>query len=76
MQSYKMALSFVAGAFVGAASWWLSLVGGVTMIKSRISDTIIVKINRILAIFLILAGWYAIITGTFEKPISTLLHSN
>ena len=51
MQSYKTALSFVAGAFVGAASWWLSLVGGVTLIKARISDAIIVKINRILAIF-------------------------
>jgi threonine/homoserine/homoserine lactone efflux protein len=73
MHSYKTALFFVAGAFLGAATWWLSLVGGVTLIKARISDTLVAKINSVLAVFLMFAGGYAILTGIFEKPITTLL---
>jgi threonine/homoserine/homoserine lactone efflux protein len=73
MHSYKTALVFVAGAFLGAATWWLSLVGGVTLIKARISDTVVAKINSVLAVFLIIAGGYAMMTGIFEKPIGALL---
>lgn len=73
MQSYKTALIFVAGAFLGAASWWMALVGGVVLVKGKISDKIMTHINHALAIFLLLAGAYAVLTGVFEKPISDLL---
>lgn len=73
MHSYKVALAFVVGAFLGAASWWLSLVGIITLIKARISDLLMTRINGFLAIFLILAGTYAIITGIFEQPLGEVL---
>ena len=74
MDSYKTALVFVAGAFVGAASWWLSLVGAVSLIKAHISETLVAKINSVLAVILVIAGVGAIVTGYFEQPLTKLLH--
>lgn len=73
MDSYKTALVFTAGALAGAASWWLSLVGAVSLIKTRLSETVVAKINAVLAVILVAAGAVAIITGYFEKPIEKLL---
>jgi threonine/homoserine/homoserine lactone efflux protein len=74
MHSYRMALIFVAGAFVGAACWWLSLVGGVTLIKARLSETLVAKINGVLAVVLVVAGIGALVTGYVEQPLGRLLH--
>ncbi len=73
MHSYKTALFFVMGAFLGASTWWLSLVGAISLVKTQISDTLIAKINTILAVFLISAGGYAMLTGISEKPLGLLL---
>lgn len=72
MDSYKTALVFTAGALVGAASWWMSLVGAVTLIKTRLSETLVAKINSVLAVILVIAGAIAMITGYFEKPLDKL----
>ena len=74
MDSYKTALVFTAGALGGAASWWLSLVGAVGLIKTRLSETLVAKINAVLAVILVIAGAIAIVTGYFEKPFGKLLH--
>ena len=67
--NYELAAIFVLGALAGAASWWLSLVAVVALIKAQISETMIAKINGILAIILVIAGLYAVLTGYFEKPL-------
>jgi threonine/homoserine/homoserine lactone efflux protein len=72
--SYKIALFFVAGAFLGAASWWLSLVGAVVLVKTRLSETLITKINSVLAVLLVAAGVLAMVTGYLQKPLGALLH--
>jgi len=74
LESWRTALVFVAGAFVGAATWWLSLVGACTLVKARISEALVAKINTVLAIFLVAAGSYAAITGWLEKPLLKVLH--
>lgn len=74
MHTYRNALVFVAGAFLGAVMWWLSLVGAVVLIKARLSETLVAKINAVLAVFLVLAGAYAMMTGYLEKPLGKLLH--
>lgn len=73
LSSYKTALVFVAGAFAGAATWWLSLVGAVGLIKAHLSETLVAKINSVLAVILVLAGVLAVVTGYFEQPISKLI---
>lgn len=72
MHTYKNALVFVAGAFLGAATWWLSLVGGMSLIKARLSDTLVAKINSVLAVILVLVAVYAILTGLLERPLLKL----
>ncbi len=74
MASWRVALVFVAGALLGASTWWLSLVGGVTLIKEKLPATMIAKINTVLAVFLVLAGVYAVVTGWLEKPLLKILH--
>jgi len=74
MSSYKTALVFVGGALAGATTWWLSLVGAVSLIKTRLSETLVAKINSVLAVILVMAGAIAIITGYFEKPLGKMLH--
>ncbi len=74
MSSYKTALVFTAGALAGAATWWMSLVGAVSLIKTRLSETLVAKINSVLAVILVLAGAGAVITGYLEKPLDKLFH--
>lgn len=48
----------VVGVFLGSALWWLTMAGGVVLIRHRIDPSVITWINRITGLFLLcFAGW-------------------
>lgn len=55
------ALSLVAGVGLGSAAWWLTLSGGVGLLRSRIGGGALVAINRLSAVsltgFALWAAW-------------------
>lgn len=50
----------VAGVFLGSASWWLLLSGGVALLRTRISATVLLWVNRAAGAILVLFGVLAI----------------
>ena len=50
----------VTGIFLAAASWWLCLSGGVSLLRSRLSPGVMVTINRFAGTMLTLYGTLAL----------------
>jgi threonine/homoserine/homoserine lactone efflux protein len=44
---YAAAAVLVSGVFAGSSLWWLSLSTGIGLLRSRLSDSISVWLNRI-----------------------------
>lgn len=45
--NYPLMIELIAGVFVGSASWWLLLSGGVDVIRHRLSATTLKWLNRV-----------------------------
>jgi threonine/homoserine/homoserine lactone efflux protein len=56
---YLTAGSLVLGVFLGSASWWLLLSGGVSMVRSRVSAGWMRAVNRLSGATLFAFGVYA-----------------
>jgi len=53
----------VAGVFVGASAWWLSLSGSISLVRCHFTESRILMINRITAVLLAALAFWAIISG-------------
>lgn len=60
--SYEDAGVLVFGVFLGSAMWWLMLSEGVTLFRTRISEKVMVWINRIAGLIIISFGVAALIS--------------
>jgi threonine/homoserine/homoserine lactone efflux protein len=56
----QAAAVLVAGVFLGSASWWLLLSGGVALLRSHISTGVLLWVNRAAGAILVLFGVAAI----------------
>jgi threonine/homoserine/homoserine lactone efflux protein len=57
---YAAAAVLVAGVFVGSSLWWLSLSTGVGLLRSRLSDSVTVWLNRISGTVIFIFGLTAL----------------
>ena len=60
---YDEAMVLVLGVFFGSAAWWLTLSSGVALVRHRISDDRLVRINHYTAIALALFGAWAVVSS-------------
>ncbi len=61
--SYISATSLVVGVFLGSGIWWLSLSGGVSLLRERFNSQTLVWTNRIAGVILSIYGILALITA-------------
>jgi threonine/homoserine/homoserine lactone efflux protein len=54
------AVWIVAGVFLGSATWWFFLSGGVSLLRSHISTSVLLWVNRAAGAILVLFGVLAI----------------
>jgi threonine/homoserine/homoserine lactone efflux protein len=64
---YAAAGLLVAGVFCGSALWWLTLSGGVGLLRRRVTSQSMRWINRAAGIILLLAGLLSI-AATLRQP--------
>lgn len=57
------AATLVLGVFCGSSFWWLSLSGGVALVRHRISDRKLIVINRFTGVALAVFGVWALATA-------------
>ncbi len=57
---YPAATSLVLGVFLGSATWWIILSGGVSLVRRRVNTSWMRAINRISGSVLIVFGLYAL----------------
>lgn len=57
------AATLVLGVFCGSSFWWLSLSGGVALVRHRISERRLVVINRFTGVALAVFGVWALATA-------------
>lgn len=57
---YGSALILVLGVFLGSASWWTILSGGVSMLRSKVNPQAMQWVNRISGVILLVFGMAAI----------------
>jgi putative LysE/RhtB family amino acid efflux pump len=63
------AWALVSGTFAGSMGWWIVLSGGVSLLRTRITSTVMLWINRIAGALLMgFAAWIA--CGLLQKPVS------
>ncbi|MBL6966505.1 MAG: LysE family transporter [Anaerolineales bacterium] len=60
--SYMAAASLVAGVFLGSATWWLTLSGGISLLRNRVTPQTLVWINRVAGAVLLVYGVIALIS--------------
>ena len=63
-ESYSDALWLVGGIFIGSAAWWLILSEGVTYFRKRLSNQVMVWINRCAGMLIIgfgLLAWFTLL---------------
>ena len=60
--NYFSATLIVVGVFLGSALWWLLLSGGVSLLRSKITHTIFLWVNRGSGMIILLFGILALIS--------------
>lgn len=55
------ALTVVSGVFIGSALWWLALSGGVSLLRHRITPTVLLWINRLSGVIVLAFGLRALL---------------
>jgi arginine exporter protein ArgO len=63
---YGSAASLVAGVFLGSASWWLLLSGGVSLFRSRFTPGALRWVNRISGLVITGFGTLALLSLLFR----------
>lgn len=61
--SYKEALAIVLGVFLGSLAWWCVLCSGISVIRHKLSQTTLKRINHLSATILLAFGLFAFISG-------------
>jgi putative LysE/RhtB family amino acid efflux pump len=54
------AATLVGGIFIGSALWWMTLCGGVALVRDRLSETAVLRLNRGTGLLLAVLGLWAI----------------
>jgi threonine/homoserine/homoserine lactone efflux protein len=62
----RLALTLVAGVFVGAATWWLLLAGGANLLRDRLNRGGLSWVNRVSGTIMLVFGAYALISGALR----------
>lgn len=62
---YLQASLLVFGVFLGSAMWWLTLSEGVTLFRSKVSETVMIWVNRIAGAIIIGFGIAALLSIYF-----------
>lgn len=57
--NYASAAALVGGVFLGSAGWWLTLSGGVSLLRQRVNAQTLVWINRVAGVVLLGYGLLA-----------------
>lgn len=60
------AATLVGGVFAGSSLWWLTLSGGITLVRGHFTENRIIVVNRITASILSAFALWAIISGIHE----------
>ena len=60
MPSLAGAATLLFGVFMAAATWWVCLSGGVTLLRSRLSPRMLVAVNQAVGVILALYGALAL----------------
>lgn len=60
--SYKDALALVGGVFIGSAVWWLILSEGVTLFRKKVSQKVMLWINRIAGLIISAFGIWVLLS--------------
>ena len=63
VESHLDAITVITGISFGSSLWWLTLCGGVTLIRGLFSEKRIIFVNRVTAIGLASIGAWAIFSG-------------
>ena len=63
---YRSALVLVLGVFLGSASWWTLLSGGVSLLRSKVNPQAMQWVNRISGVILLVFGMAAIASNLFR----------
>ncbi len=62
-ESYASAALLVAGVFLGSATWWLTLSGGISLLRERVTPTTLLWINRAAGVLLLIYGLIALFSA-------------
>ena len=60
---YQSAGLLVLGVFLGSASWWLLLSGGVGILRTRFTPAALLWVNRVSGLIIFGFGAYALLSG-------------
>jgi threonine/homoserine/homoserine lactone efflux protein len=63
VESHLDAITVITGIFFGSTAWWLTLTGGVTLIRGLFSERRIVIVNRVTAVALGVIAVWAVVSG-------------
>ena len=61
--SYSDALVLVGGVFLGSALWWLALSTGVSVFRSRITRSVLRRVNQLAGVIVAGFGSVALVSG-------------
>lgn len=62
---YVQASGLVLGVFLGSAAWWLILSEGVTLFRKKVSQKVMIWINRIAGLIIFGFGLVALLNASF-----------
>ena len=62
---YLQAGGLVVGVFLGSAIWWLLLSEGVTLFRKKVSEKVMIWINRIAGVIILGFGMSALLSTIF-----------
>lgn len=64
------AATIVVGVFIGSASWWIMLAGGIALVRHKIDEPLLLLINRAAAVGLAGFGGWATVTAVGSMMVS------
>jgi arginine exporter protein ArgO len=64
--NYHEALVIVLGVFLGSLAWWLLLSASISLIRHKLSEAVLIGINRFSGVILMAFGIWALISGFME----------
>lgn len=74
--TYVKGLTFVSGVFLGSALWWFILSFTVSLFRRKISQTVLLYINKIAGVAIFCFGVYAIMPPSKVATILVQLYHN